>query len=48
MSWRFYPVVGFPTCGLITGANRKPVPAEYLTPEQAKVIALGKKHGKAA
>jgi hypothetical protein len=40
MSWRFYPIEGFPHCGLLQqGSNRKPVPAEFLTPQQAKALA---------
>lgn len=39
MTWRFYPIEGFPNCGLLQGSNRKPVPAEFLTPQQAKALA---------
>jgi hypothetical protein len=47
MSWRFYPLEGFPRLGILRpSGHSKPVVAEFLTPQAAK--ALQQRKGKAA
>jgi hypothetical protein len=43
MSWRFYPLAEFPTCGLLQRNGLNPIPAEFLTPEKAKALQQRKK-----
>lgn len=34
--WRFYPLAGFPKCGVLVSNEGKPAAAIFLTPDQAK------------
>jgi hypothetical protein len=46
MNWRFYPIREAEDCGLLVKKGGKPVPAVFLTPQQAKSLQVRK--GKAA
>jgi ParB-like chromosome segregation protein Spo0J len=47
MGAQFYPLAGHIRFGILKLADRKPVPARFLTPEEAKALAFEQRIGAA-